>query len=225
MEYIDLPHHKGQRIRLVNYLRERGINNEKILNSFMAVPRHLFVPPGLENKAYADIALPIYTFTKGNEKMEITISQPFTVAFQTYLLDPRENDKVLEIGTGSGYQAAILAMMNLQVFSIERIFNVYLQATKTLHNILKLKSIRLFFGDGSNGLPEFAPYDGIIITASVPTLPLHLISQIKNGGKIVVPVGTPDNSIMYRIIKKSESNVIEEKHGYFRFVPLLPGTE
>ncbi|MCX7954225.1 MAG: protein-L-isoaspartate(D-aspartate) O-methyltransferase [Bacteroidales bacterium] len=204
---------KGQREKLVDSLKAKGITNEKVLQAILEVPRHLFVPAAIQHKAYEDNALPI--------NCEQTISQPYTVAFQTQLLDVEENHKVLEIGTGSGYQAVILYHMGAKVYTIERIKALYNETKKRL-NDLGYSGINMFYGDGTEGKEEFAPFDRIIVTAAASTIPNKLLKQLKINGKMVIPIGDHYQE-MVLIVKKDEDNFELTKHGYFTFVPLIEG--
>ncbi len=208
----DTPRHKGLRRKLVQLLASKGINNEKILEAFLKVPRHFFTDVTFApDLAYADKALPI-----DNKQ---TISQPFTVAMQTQLLDVKPGMKVLEVGTGSGFQAAILAALGARVFSVERFPELSEQARQKLE-ALNLK-VSLKVGDGTRGWEEYAPYDRIIVTAAAPEVPKSLLKQLKTGGILVIPVGGKDYQKMLRIQKKSENNFISREYGVFSFVPLV----
>ncbi len=208
---------QGRRKRLVEIIASKGINDKKVLNAFLAVPRHLFVLGGLEQHAYDDKALSI----DSNQ----TISQPFTVAFQTQLLNLKDTDKVMEIGTGSGYQSAILSQIGVDVYSVERIKKLYEKSTNILKE-LKFNNVRTFFGDGYRGLPEFAPFDKIIITAAIPEIPNELLIQLKIGGLLVAPIGKAGFAQkMIRIIRKSEDSFEKQLFGNFSFVPMKKGVE
>jgi protein-L-isoaspartate(D-aspartate) O-methyltransferase len=203
--------HKGLRKKLVEKLREKGITDEIVLNAINKLPRHWFLDYVFLEKAYEDVAFPI-----GEGQ---TISQPYTVAFQTQLLQINKGDKVLEVGTGSGYQTCILLEMGAKVFSIERQKKLF---DKTKAFLAKTSySPKLFYGDGYKGLPTFAPFDKILVTAGAPVVPPDLIKQLKVGGIMVIPVGGASVQTMYRIIKKNEDEIIKEEHGAFKFVPLL----
>lgn len=209
MKRIDKFHDEKQ--NLINSLSSKGIFDVKILNAINTVPREKFISNDLVELAYSDRALPI-----DNKQ---TISQPYTVAFMTQLLDLKSNMKVLEIGTGSGYQAAILCEMGADVYSIERIESLY-EKVKFL-----LKSLgyypQLFNKDGTLGLSENAPFDRIIFTAGAPFEPLHLIDQLSIGGKLVVPVGDKDSQVMKLIVKTDKNNFNITEHSRFKFVPLI----
>ncbi|PKP22744.1 MAG: protein-L-isoaspartate O-methyltransferase [Bacteroidetes bacterium HGW-Bacteroidetes-21] len=206
-------HHKGLRQKLAKELESKGIANQLVLNAIASVPRHLFIPMGLSNLAYKDQALPI-----GNDQ---TISQPYTVAFQTQLLDIQKGCKVLEIGTGSGYQAAVLLETGARVFTIERIKDLYNQ-TRTLLNSLNYFPT-MFYGDGYEGKPTYGPYDRILITAAAPEIPEKLIQQLKPGGKMVIPLGKQDSQTMTLIEKNMEGQLKSSTHGLFAFVPMIKG--
>ena len=203
------------RRKLIEDLRRKGIKDEALLQVMEQLPRHYFLDKAFEERAYEDKPFPI-----GNEQ---TISQPYTVAFQTELLEVRKRHKVLEIGTGSGYQAAILAMMGARVYTVERFEALYHNA-KALLESLGLKNVRCYFRDGSKGLPEHAPFDRIIATAGAAEVPQALKAQLAIGGILVIPVGIEVQSMM-RIVRTSETEFIEEDTGDFRFVPFLGGTE
>ena len=208
MEYL-----KGAKKGLIQLLRQKNITDENVLNAFDKVERHLFIESFLWPRAYEDMALQIHC--------EQTISQPFTVAFQSQLLHVQKGDKILEIGTGSGFQAAILSSMGAKVFSIERQYDLY-KKTKILLDKIDHK-IFLFYGDGFKGVPQYAPYDKMIVTCGAPNVPISLLSQLKTGGVIVIPVGE-DTQTMKRITKIDDSNFEEENFGNFKFVPMLENT-
>lgn len=211
---IDSYKHKGLRKHLVNTIKEKGIRSEAVLNAIGKIPRHLFMDSSFLEFAYQDKPFPI-----GSGQ---TISQPYTVAFQTELLNIKPKEKVLEIGTGSGYQACVLEELGAKVFSIERQKKLYLKTKKFLAE-LGYKA-KLFYGDGYKGLPVYAPFDKILITAAAPELPETLKEQLKVGGMIVIPEGHADVQIMRRYIKNDDGSLSSENHGSFRFVPLLPET-
>ncbi|UBM61779.1 protein-L-isoaspartate(D-aspartate) O-methyltransferase [Candidatus Sulfidibacterium hydrothermale] len=210
----DSYRHKGMRRRLVNEIRKKGILDEKILEAVYAVPRHLFLDSGFLNYAYEDKPFPIGAGQ--------TISQPYTVAFQTELLQVQEGDKVLEIGTGSGYQACVLAALGVEVYSVERQKKLYEKARDFLPKLGF--HVHLFYGDGYLGLPQFAPFDAVLITAAAPEIPQTLFDQLKTGGRLVSPVGEGDVQTMIRFHKEKDGRIIEERFGKFRFVPLLKNT-
>jgi len=209
----DTYKHKGLRNILVDSIRSKGVNDENVLLALRKVPRHLFFDSAFVERAYEDKAFPI-----GEGQ---TISQPFTVAYQSTLLQANRGDKVLEIGTGSGYQAAVLYEMGVKVFTIERQRKLY-DKTKTLLAGMGYDKIKTFFGDGFEGLPTFAPFDKILVTAGANELPVKLLAQLRIGGIMVVPMGA-DIQKMKRIIKIDTNNYNEEEHGSFKFVPLLHG--
>ena len=206
--------HKGQRKILIDELRKKGIQNEAVLQSIGTVPRHLFFfDKALESYAYEDKAFPI---NAGQ-----TISQPYTVAIQSHLLDIKKNEKVLEIGTGSGYQAAVLCKMGARVLTIERQKKLYFSTKKLLQELHYF--IETFLGDGFKGLPQFAPFDKIIITAAAPFIPKTLLNQLKIGGILVVPLDNGGTQKMIRIVKISENEFEQTEHGIFSFVPMIEG--
>lgn len=214
MDLTDTPRHQGLRKKLVDGLKIKGIRDERVLAAIGGIPRHLFMDSGFINFAYRDQAFPIGAGQ--------TISQPYTVAFQTQLLEVQKNEKVLEVGTGSGYQAAVLAAMGARVYTIERQKELYNKVHKFLPGIGYTPAC--FFGDGYKGLPPFAPFDKIIVTAGAPSVPADLKMQLKVGGRMVVPVGDNNKQEMYVVIRESENEFRNEKHGRFMFVPLLKGT-
>jgi protein-L-isoaspartate(D-aspartate) O-methyltransferase len=205
---------KGKRKKLVDELRRKGITDEEVLRAINKVPRHDFMDPAFLNHAYIDKAFPI---SSGQ-----TISQPYTVAVQTELLHVKKRDKILEIGTGSGYQAAILAEMGAKVYTIERYRDLYLQAQRILLSLGY--SADFFYGDGYEGKPQYGPFDGIIITAATPEIPEKLPQQLKIGGRLVVPLGSSISQIMTLVKRTSEDNFEYSSHGSFVFVPMLKGT-
>ncbi len=213
---IDSFKHKGLRKQLIDQLRRKGIRDERVLQAMESVPRHFFFDSSFHSFAYDDKPFPIGAGQ--------TISQPYTVAFQTELLDVRKGDKILEIGTGSGYQACILAQMGARVYSIERIKSLYLKV-KTFLPTVGCSHIKCFYGDGYNGLPSYAPFSKILITAAAPYIPDTLVQQLTAGGILVVPLGSADVQVMTRVIKTQEGAYKTEDHGYFRFVPLLEDKE
>ena len=209
----DLPEYQGQRTRLVNQLKKKGIHDNRVIHALISVPRHLFMESALHRFAYVDQAFPIQAGQ--------TISQPYTVAFQSQLLEAKEHQKVLEVGTGSGYQSAILHEMGLRVYTIERI-KVLFQSAQTLLYQLGMP-IQCFYGDGYQGLPTFGPFDRILITAGAPYLPDALKAQLKEGGILVAPIGPPEHQTMIRCIRQSENQFDTTEHGSFVFVPMLEG--
>lgn len=200
-----------RRNELVEVIREKGIADENVLKAVGVVPRHLFMDTALEKRAYEDTALPI--------SCGQTISQPYTVAAQTELLEIKKGSKILEIGTGSGYQAAILCQMGADVYSVERHEFLY-QTTKKLLQSLGYRPM-LKYGDGTLGWSAYAPYDGIVVTAGAPVVPQNLTSQLSVGGKLVVPVGSQKSQQMIRITREFEDSFKEEKFQNFKFVPLI----
>lgn len=193
------------------HLRKRGIRNERVLQAMAHVPRHEFVPADMRHVAYADAPLPI------GERQ--TISQPFIVAFMTEMLELKPDDRVLEIGTGSGYQAAVLAELARQVYSVERISELAERAEETLRR-LGIENVRVFRRDGSRGLPEYAPYDGIIVTAAAPEAPQPLKDQLAEGGTLVLPVGGRQGQVLEKWIRRGERLEVESL-APVAFVPLL----
>jgi protein-L-isoaspartate(D-aspartate) O-methyltransferase len=204
---------KGKRKKLVEELRSKGITDEEVLRAINVVPRHLFMDPAFLNHAYVDKAFPI---SSGQ-----TISQPYTVAVQTSLLQVNKRDKILEIGTGSGYQAAILAEMGAKVYTVERFRELYLKAQRILSSLGY--SADFFYGDGHAGKPQYGPFDGIVITAAAKEVPDDLLKQLRPGGRLVVPLGDSNSQVMTRIIRTGEDEFEYSSHGYFVFVPMLKG--
>ncbi|MDZ7657923.1 protein-L-isoaspartate(D-aspartate) O-methyltransferase [Fodinibius sp.] len=207
----DNPKFKQRRRRLVQALADKGIENQRVLEAFNIVPRHVFVDTALQDRAYKDTALPI-----GKEQ---TISQPYTVARQTELLEIQPGEKVLEIGTGSGYQAAILCELGANVYTVERHEKLYKKAKSTLKELGY--SIRAKLGDGTLGWSAYAPYDAIVVTAGAPVVPEDLVEQLNINGRLVVPVGDENRQEMVRIIKIREDEFEEEHFSDFKFVPLI----
>lgn len=203
--------HKGLRQKLVETIKSKGIKNENVLQAIGNIPRHLFMDSGFLDHAYQDKAFPI----AANQ----TISQPYTVAFQTELLQIKKGNKILEIGTGSGYQAAVLCELGAKVYSIERQQELFKKTSKFLPKLGYMPK-KLIFGDGYKGLPEEAPFDGIIVTAGAPFVPKPLLAQLKIGGKLVIPVGD-DVQTMTLYIRKGTKEFEKHEFGDFRFVPLL----
>jgi protein-L-isoaspartate(D-aspartate) O-methyltransferase len=213
-KFDDSYRHKGLRKKLVELLREKGITDESVLEAINNIPRHFFLDTALDNIAYEDRAFPI-----GEGQ---TISQPYTVAYQTQLLQIRPHEKILEIGTGSIYQATVLAEMDANVYTIERQKKLF---DKTKQYVFKSKypNIRFFYGDGFEGLPTYAPFDKVIITAAAPFIPPKLIEQLKIGGKMIIPVDDDDNKQRMLRITKTPTGINEELFDYFSFVPMLKG--
>ena len=207
----DTYKHQGMRQQLVEILINKGIKNEKILKAIGKIPRHLFMDSGFIDHAYQDKAFPI-----GADQ---TISQPYTVAFQSELLQLEPGDKVLEIGTGSGYQCAVLIELGAKVYSIERQQELFKKTSKFLPKI-GYRAKKLIFGDGYNGLPEQAPFKSIIVTAGAPFVPNPLLSQLEIGGRLVIPIGD-DVQVMTLFIRKGPKDFEKHEFGEFRFVPLL----
>ena len=207
----DLPKHKGLRNQLVETIKKKGITDEKVLEAIGKIPRHLFMDSGFIDFAYQDKAFPIAASQ--------TISQPYTVAFQTELLEIESGDKVLEIGTGSGYQTAVLIELKAEVYSIERQKELYEITRKSLPKIGYVAK-KLNFGDGYKGWSEYAPFDKIIVTAGAPFVPAPLLAQLKIGGRLVIPVGD-DVQVMTLFIRKGEKEFEKHEFGEFRFVPML----
>jgi protein-L-isoaspartate(D-aspartate) O-methyltransferase len=206
--------YREQREILVEGLRNKGISDERILQALLKIPRHRFIDGNYDPvDAYEDKPLEI-----GQGQ---TISQPFTVAYQTQLLDLEPGDKVLEIGTGSGYQSAVLAEVGAQVFTIERQQKLY-NSTKQKLTELGYKNVNMFYGDGNLGIPEHAPYDKVLITAAAPEIPKILLQQMREGGIMVVPING-NIQRMKRVVKLPDDDIHIEERGFFHFVPMLPG--
>lgn len=206
--------HKGLRRKLVDEIRKKGITDERVLNAINTVPRHFFLDSAFVNQAYEDKAFPI--------SVGQTISQPYTVAYQTQLLQLKPFDKVLEIGTGSGYQAAVLSALGAMVFTIERQRQLF-DEQREFPYLRNLPNIKFFFGDGFEGLPTFAPFDKVIITAAAPFIPQNLIDQLKVGGQMVIPVNEGELQRMLRITKLPGGELHKEEFDQFSFVPMLEG--
>jgi protein-L-isoaspartate(D-aspartate) O-methyltransferase len=213
---IDTPHHKKLRKQLVNGIRDKGITDPMVLEAIFDIPRHFFMRPDMEELAYEDKAFPI-----GEGQ---TISQPYTVAYQTQLLDVHSSHRVLEIGTGSAYQAVVLAYLAFEVFSIER-QKKFFERNNNFYFLENFDNLYLFYGDGYEGLPEYAPFDRILITAAAPFVPPKLVMQLKEGGKMVLPLGDHESQRMVRIIKEKGGKVVQEYFDNFKFVPMLRGKE
>lgn len=207
----DTPKHQGLRNQLVKLLKEKGITDTNVLDAIIKIPRHFFLDSSFEQFAYQDKAFPIGAGQ--------TISQPYTVAFQSQLLEVKKDHKVLEIGTGSGYQTAVLCMMGAKVFSVER-QNELFKTAKHLFPKLNIRPKFLSFGDGYKGLPDYAPFDSIIVTAGAPFIPNPLMAQLKIGGRLVIPLGDK-NQVMTLLVRESETKFVKHEFGEFRFVPLL----
>lgn len=207
----DTFRHKGMRRQLVDTIEKKGIKDQAVLHAINEIPRHLFMDSSFLEFAYEDKPFPIGAGQ--------TISQPYTVAFQTELLEVQKGDKILEVGTGSGYQACVLIEMGAKVYTIERQRSLFIK-TKQLLITLEYQPKKIIYGDGYKGMPTYAPFDKVIVTAGAPYVPDALLHQLKPGGMLVIPVGT-DVQIMKRIIKTEEGDFKEEEHGLFQFVPLL----
>ena len=203
--------HQGLRNQLAKILEEKGITDKNVLEVIKIIPRHLFLDSSFEDFAYQDKAFPI-----GADQ---TISQPYTVAYQSQLLQVKKGDKVLEIGTGSGYQTAVLCLLGATVYTVERQTELF-KKTKLLLPKLGINPKHLSFGDGYKGLPNHAPFDSIIVTAGAPIIPKPLMAQLKIGGKLLIPLGE-NEQIMTMLIRKNETQFEKHEFGDFRFVPLL----
>ena len=213
-KYEDTYRHKGLRKQLVDTLKQKGITDERLLNAINNVPRHYFLDSAFDKVAYEDRAFPIAESQ--------TISQPYTVAYQTQLLEIKQYDKVLEIGTGSGYQAIILAEMGALVYTIERQKKLFDEHREFVLR-KKYPNIKYFYGDGYEGLPTYAPFDKIIVTAAAPAVPPKLVEQLKKGGKMIIPVGEGTVQVMKRITKNQDGIASEEVLDKFSFVPMVEG--
>jgi len=207
----DTGKHQGLRNQLVTVLAQKGITDKNVLDAIKKIPRHLFLNSSFEDYAYQDKAFPIGAGQ--------TISQPYTVAFQSQLLEVQKDHKVLEIGTGSGYQTAVLCTMGAKVYSVER-QNELFKTTSLLLPKLGIRPKHLSFGDGYKGLPNYGPFDSVIVTAGAPMIPKPLMAQLKVGGRLVIPVGE-EHQIMTLLIRKNETQFEKHEFGEFRFVPLL----
>ncbi len=212
----DTHRHKGLRQKLISELRTKGIRDENILSAFMDIPRHYFLDKAFSDWAYKDVAFPI--------DADQTISQPYTVAVQTMLLEVKKGDKILEIGTGSGFQACVLSYLGAKVYTIERQKKLF-DKTSGFLNDIGFGQIRTLYGDGYLGAPRFAPFDKILLTAAASEIPQKLIDQLKPGGIIVIPLGSGQVQQMKRIIKNHDGSLKEENFGNYRFVPFLKGTQ
>ncbi|WP_158210914.1 protein-L-isoaspartate(D-aspartate) O-methyltransferase [Myroides phaeus] len=207
----DSAKHQGLRNQLVEILRQKGIVDSNVLEAIRRVPRHLFLDSSFEDYAYQDTAFPIGAGQ--------TISHPYTVAFQSQLLQVKKDDKILEIGTGSGYQTAVLVAMGARVYSVER-QNELFRKTSTLLPKLGIRPKLMTFGDGYKGLPNYAPFDGVIVTAGAPFVPQPLMAQLNVGGRLIIPIGDNDQT-MTELIRVSETHFEKYEHGDFKFVPML----
>lgn len=213
-KFEDTYRHKGLRKKLIDTIKEKGITDERVLDAIMNIPRHFFLDTALDRIAYEDRAFPIQ---EGQ-----TISQPYTVAYQTQLLDVEPYDKILEIGTGSAYQASVLAEMGANVFTIERQKKLF-ELNRDFIFRKKYPGIKFFYGDGFEGLPTYAPFDKILITAAAPFIPPKLIEQLKPEGKMVLPLNDEGLQKMMRITKNEDGSYEEETFSNFSFVPMLKG--
>ena len=207
----DTHKHKGMRNKLVEVIAAKGIRDTRVLEAIRAVPRHLFMDSGFEGHAYQDKAFPIAA--------DQTISQPYTVARQTELLEVKPNQKILEIGTGSGYQTAVLLQLKAKVYTIERQLELF-KKTRLFFEKMGYRPKKVVFGDGYKGLPDEAPFDGILVTAGAPEIPRALLAQLQVGGRLVIPVGE-DEQVMTVVLRKSEKEFEKMEFGSYRFVPLL----
>jgi protein-L-isoaspartate(D-aspartate) O-methyltransferase len=214
--YEDSYRHKGLRKKLIEVLKEKGITDDNVLNAINAIPRHFFLDSAFDEIAYENRAFPI---SDGQ-----TISHPYTVAYQTQLLQLKPFDKVLEIGTGSMYQATVLAELGAKVYTIERQKNLFEQTKKYIFKN-KYPQLKFFYGDGFEGLPTFAPFDKVLITAAAPHIPQKLLQQLKVGGNMVIPVDEQlgDLQRMLRLTKQADGSFLEEAFENFSFVPMLAG--
>ena len=212
--FEDSYRHKGLRRQLVEIIRQKGITDEKALNAILHIPRHFFMDSAFDKIAYEDRAFPI-----GEGQ---TISQPYTVAYQTQLLEIRPHEKVLEIGTGSAYQACVLAEIGAHVYTIERQKKLF-ESNKLFPYLKKYLSLKFFYGDGYEGLPTYGPFDKVIVTAAAPFIPPKLIEQLKPGGRMVIPVGEGNVQRMLRLTKQPDGTATEEIFDNFSFVPMVEG--
>ncbi len=209
----DTAKHQGLRNQLVSLLKGKGITDKGVLEAISKVPRHLFLNSSFSDYAYQDKAFPIGAGQ--------TISQPYTVAFQSQLLEVKKDHKILEIGTGSGYQTAVLCLMGAKVYSVERQNELFKQTSALLPKLgIGIRPKHLSFGDGYKGLPNHAPFDSIIVTAGAPIIPQALMAQLKIGGRLVIPLGE-EKQIMTLLIRKNETQFEKHEFGDFKFVPLL----
>lgn len=212
--YEDTYRHKGLRRQLVETIRQKGITDERVLSAILHTPRHFFMDSGFDKIAYEDRAFPIAE--------EQTISQPYTVAYQTQLLEIKPFEKVLEIGTGSAYQACVLAEMGALVYSIERNKKLY-DANRSFPYPRKYSGLKFFYGDGYEGLSSYSPFDKVVVTAAAPFVPAKLVEQLKPDGKLVIPVGEGKVQQMLRLTKMENSSTQEEVFDNFSFVPMIGG--
>jgi protein-L-isoaspartate(D-aspartate) O-methyltransferase len=212
--FEDTYRHKGLRKQLVDIVRQKGITDERVLDAILHIPRHFFMESAFDKIAYEDRAFPI-----GEGQ---TISQPYTVAYQTQLLEIKPFDKVLEIGTGSAYQASVLAEMKAHVYTIERQKKLF-DSNKQFAYLKKYHSLKFFYGDGYEGLPTYGPFDKVIVTAAAPFIPPKLVEQLKPGGLMVIPVGEGLVQRMLRLTKQADGSAKEEVFENFSFVPMLGG--
>jgi protein-L-isoaspartate(D-aspartate) O-methyltransferase len=212
--FEDSYRHKGLRRQLVDIIRQKGITDERVLQAILHLPRHYFMDSAFDKIAYEDRAFPI-----GEGQ---TISQPYTVAYQSQLLEIKPYDKVLEIGTGSAYQASVLAEMGAQVFTIERQKKLF-DANKQFPYLKKYTGLKFFYGDGFEGLPTYGPFDKVIVTAAAPYIPPKLVEQLKAGGRMVIPLGEGEVQRMLRLTRLDDGAVTEELFDNFTFVPMIEG--
>ena len=213
---VDTPLDKGKRKRLITILQEKGINNQKVLDAINIIPRHFFIDTVFDSKAYDDVALQI--------EASQTISQPYTVAFQTQLLDVKPKQKILEVGTGSAYQASVLEKLGAEVYTIERQKKLF-ETNKNFNHLINYPNIKFFYGDGFEGLPNMAPFDRILITAAAPFIPHKLLQQLQPNGIMVLPVDEGDAQRMIKVTKNVDGTYEEEKFEMFSFVPMLSGKQ
>jgi len=212
--FEDSYRHKGLRRQLVDIVRQKGITDERVLDAILHIPRHFFMDSAFDKIAYEDRAFPI-----GEGQ---TISQPYTVAYQTQLLEVKPFDKVLEIGTGSAYQCSVLAEMKAQVYTIERQRKLF-DLNKQFQYLKKYPALKFFYGDGFEGLPTYAPFDKVIVTAAAPFIPPKLVEQLKPGGLMVIPVGEGNVQRMLRLTKQADGGATQEVFDNFSFVPMVEG--
>ncbi|HVU96199.1 MAG TPA: protein-L-isoaspartate(D-aspartate) O-methyltransferase [Puia sp.] len=212
--FEDSYRHKGLRRQLVEVIRQKGITDERVLDAILHIPRHFFMDSAFDKIAYEDRAFPI-----GEGQ---TISQPYTVAYQTQLLEIKPYEKVLEIGTGSAYQASVLAEMKAQVYTIERQKKLF-DLNKQFPYLKKYPSLKFFYGDGYEGLPTYGPFDKVIVTAAAPFIPPKLVDQLKPGGLMVIPVGEGQVQRMLRLTKQADGTATQEVFDNFSFVPMVEG--